>query len=50
MAEGVEYKVLMIGSTKVGKTVLLSQYCDKIFNEGFTSTVGIDFRVAKMSR
>lgn len=37
-------KFLALGDSGVGKTSLLFQYTDGIFNPKFISTVGIDFR------
>lgn len=37
-------KLLALGNSGVGKTALLYQYTDGMFNAKFVSTVGIDFR------
>ncbi|XP_014244051.1 ras-related protein Rab-27A [Cimex lectularius] len=42
-------KFLCVGNSGVGKTSLLYQYTDGVFNTRFISTVGIDFRVKKVS-
>ncbi|KAL1132685.1 hypothetical protein AAG570_010637 [Ranatra chinensis] len=41
-------KFLTLGNSGVGKTSLLCQYTDGVFNSRFVSTVGIDFRVKKL--
>eukprot|EP00002_Diphylleia_rotans_P002912 TRINITY_DN11911_c0_g2_i2.p1 TRINITY_DN11911_c0_g2~~TRINITY_DN11911_c0_g2_i2.p1 ORF type:complete len:237 (-),score=53.01 TRINITY_DN11911_c0_g2_i2:600-1310(-) len=38
-------KVLMLGESGVGKTSLMTQYCDRIFQENMLHTTGIDFRL-----
>jgi len=40
-----ELKILLIGSTEVGKTSILSRYTADIFEDRFVATVGIDFQV-----
>ena len=45
------FKVLIVGSTGVGKTVFLVRYINPDeFQEKFVSTVGIDFRVQTVER
>jgi len=41
-------KFLTLGDSGVGKTSLLYQYTDGIFNSRFISTVGIDFREKRL--
>jgi len=38
------FKIILIGSTSVGKTALLKRFADNEFNETYLSTIGIDFR------
>ena len=39
------FKILIIGNSAVGKTAFLTRFTDDIFNSGFCSTIGIDFRI-----
>ncbi|RTG86233.1 Ras-related protein Rab-27B [Schistosoma bovis] len=43
-------KLLALGDSNVGKTSLLYQYTDNIFNPRFTTTVGVDFRQKRLVR
>ncbi|KAK0754814.1 P-loop containing nucleoside triphosphate hydrolase protein [Schizothecium vesticola] len=43
-------KILLIGSSGVGKSALLQRYCDDKFDpEASAATIGIDFQVRKMT-
>ena len=33
-------KILIIGDTKVGKSSILTRYCDNVFHEIMTTTIG----------
>lgn len=37
---------IVIGSSCAGKTSLLTRYCDNAYNISYSSTIGIDFRLA----
>ena len=39
-----QYKILLLGETKVGKTSLIIRYVDNKFEEGGLSTLGVDMR------
>jgi Ras-related protein Rab-8A len=39
------YKILLLGDGSVGKTCLLLQYTNKIFNENHLQTIGLDYRL-----
>lgn len=39
------FKVIFIGSSCVGKTSLLTRFCDDVFTDSYQSTIGIDFRI-----
>ncbi|CZT05157.1 related to GTP-binding protein rab18a [Rhynchosporium graminicola] len=43
-------KILMIGPSGAGKSALLIRYCDDQFdNESSTATIGVDFKVKRLS-
>ena len=44
MTQQLEYKILILGMSEVGKTCLLINYFDKKFKENNISTIGIDFK------
>ncbi|VEL20154.1 unnamed protein product [Protopolystoma xenopodis] len=44
------FSIFYLGDSNVGKTSLLYQYTDGIFNPRFTSTVGVDFRQKRLIR
>jgi GTPase SAR1 family protein len=37
-------KLILIGSSGVGKSSLLIQFAENKFNEGYLTTIGVDFR------
>jgi len=37
-------KLIIVGDSGVGKSSLISVYCDQIYDENYISTIGIDFR------
>ncbi len=39
------FKVIFLGAASVGKTALLSRFCDDNFSDSYQSTIGIDFRI-----
>ena len=42
-------KIMVIGESKIGKTSLISRYCNNEFNGGaYLSTVGIDFQIKNL--
>ena len=44
MTQQLEYKIIILGMSEVGKTCLLINYFDKEFKENNISTIGIDFK------
>jgi len=42
-------KILIIGDSTVGKTCLLLRFCDDNFTPSFITTIGIDFRIRRMT-
>ncbi len=41
------YKILLIGPRKVGKTQILKRICKEDFNEKYSPSFGVDFRIQK---
>jgi len=41
-------KLLIVGNSSVGKSCILSRYCNDIFNNTFISTIGIDFNIKRI--
>ena len=41
------YKVLLIGPRRVGKTQILKRICHEEFNENYSPSFGLDFRIQK---
>ena len=39
------FKLRLLGERQVGKTSLLLQFVDEIFNDNFISTIGLDFKI-----
>ena len=37
------FKIILIGSTGVGKSSLLQRYIQKVFEDAYTCTIGVDF-------
>jgi len=49
MNDDIVYKSLLLGDSTVGKTCLLLRYCNKTFQEAHFSTIGLDYRLKKMT-
>ena len=41
----VEFKLMMLGDSGVGKTAILRRYCDDNFDAKWINTIGIDFKM-----
>ena len=39
------FRICLLGDSNVGKTSLLTQFCDNNFKEKYNNTIGVDFRV-----
>lgn len=39
------FKILMVGDMGVGKTNILVRYVDDLFDNGYMSTIGVDFKI-----
>jgi small GTP-binding protein len=44
MSEIIELKIVIVGSSRVGKTSILNRYLNNTFQENFLSTIGLDKR------
>ena len=42
-------KVIIIGDSGVGKTNLLTKFCDGVFKESYVATIGVDFKIKTVS-
>ena len=40
--ENEKIKIILVGESKVGKTSIIKQYCEKMFSEEYISTIGSD--------
>ena len=38
-------KVIIIGDSGVGKTNLLTKFCDGVFKDSYVATIGVDFKI-----
>ncbi|KAH3732678.1 small GTP binding protein RAB8 [Pelomyxa schiedti] len=43
------FKILLVGESAVGKTALMGRFTDNYFDETFTSTIGVDFRLKSLN-
>ena len=43
------FKLILIGSSGVGKSSILQRYIQKIFNAEYTCTIGVDFFIKKIN-
>ena len=39
------FRICLLGDSNVGKTSLLTRFCDSTFKENYNNTIGVDFRV-----
>ncbi len=46
--KSITLKFLIVGDSGVGKTSLLTRYCEDKFHTDFLSTIGVDFKVKKL--
>ena len=44
----IEFKVLLVGDSKVGKTSILLQFTDEIYNDTHLMTIGIDYKIKRI--
>ena len=43
-----KYKIILAGAKDVGKSSLISRYCDNVFNETMQDTIGVAFKRKKV--
>ena len=43
------FKVLLVGNTGVGKSSLFLRFVDKIWNDAFVPTIGVDFKIKTLN-
>ena len=41
--ENLSYKIIVVGDPFVGKTQVISRYCEDFFNKNYKKTIGVDF-------
>ncbi|KAF7702752.1 Ras-related protein Rab-1A [Cucumispora dikerogammari] len=39
------FKYILIGESGVGKTSLIARFCDEIYTNSYTATIGVDFKI-----
>ena len=42
------FRICLLGDANVGKTSLLSRFCDNSFKEKYNNTIGVDFRLVTL--
>ena len=42
------FRICLLGYANVGKTSLLSRFCDNSFKEKYNNTIGVDFRLVTL--
>lgn len=38
-------KVIIVGDSGVGKTNLLTSFCEGVFKQSYVATIGVDFKI-----
>mmetsp|Transcript_11465 Transcript_11465/g.19401 ORF Transcript_11465/g.19401 Transcript_11465/m.19401 type:complete len:84 (+) Transcript_11465:46-297(+) len=41
--ENLSYKIIILGDPAVGKSQLISRYCEDFFSKNYKKTIGVDF-------
>ena len=39
------FKIIIVGDSGVGKTNLLTYFCEGVFKQSYVATIGVDFKV-----
>lgn len=42
------FKVIVIGDSGVGKTNIITRFCDNQFKNSYVATIGVDFKMKKL--
>jgi small GTP-binding protein len=42
------FSLCLVGNANVGKTSLLKRYCEGVFKEKYTNTIGVDFKIISL--
>ena len=42
-------KVIIIGDSGVGKTNLITRFCENSFKDSYVATIGVDFKIKTLS-
>ena len=42
------FRICLLGDAGVGKTSLLTRFCDNSFKENYNNTIGVDFRLVTL--
>ncbi len=45
LASDMLLKVIIVGDSGVGKTNLLTYYCEGVFKDNYVATIGVDFKI-----
>jgi len=45
MNHGYQYKFLLIGDSRVGKSSLVRRFADDSFEQSYLATIGVDFKI-----
>jgi Ras-related protein Rab-8A len=45
LASDMLLKVIIVGDSGVGKTNLLTYFCEGLFKENYVATIGVDFKI-----
>lgn len=46
--ENLQYKIVVLGNGTVGKTSLISRFCEDSFARSYKQTIGLDFFVKRL--